>query len=228
MEERHEVKGWRDRLAPREKLLLFGPGTLSDSELLALFLRTGVPGMHVMQYAESLLARFGSFHKLITADRQTLCTLKGMGNAKYAQLQAIGEMAHRFYCSHLMRENAMTSPEITRGYLQLLLARREREVFVVMFLDNQHRLITHQEMFQGTVNSVEVHPREILREALKVNAAAIILAHNHPSGKAEPSRADRDVTDLVVKACLFLDIRVLDHLVIGAGEYVSFAEKGWL
>lgn len=223
-----QPKGWHDKLAPREKLLLFGAASLSNCELLALFLRTGPRGMHVMQYAEGLLAQFGSFHRLIAADRQTLCAIDGIGQSKFTQLQAIGEMAHRFYSSHLMREDALTSPEITRSYLRLLLAHREREVFVVLFLDNQHRLIKHQEMFQGTVNSVEVHPREILREALKVNAAAIILAHNHPSGRAEPSRADREVTDLVSKACLFLDIRVLDHLVIGAGEYVSFAEKGWL
>ncbi len=223
-----ESKGWHDKLAPREKLLLFGPAALTNTELLALFLRTGIKGMHVMQYAEHLLDHFGSFHKLISADRQSLSAVKGLGASKCTQIQAIGEMAHRFYSSHLMREDALTSPDITRSYLRLLLAHREREVFVVMFLDNQHRLINHQEMFHGTVNSVEVHPREILREALKVNAAAVILAHNHPSGRAEPSRADREVTDLVVKACMFLDIRVLDHLVLGAGEYVSFAEKGWL
>jgi len=224
-----QPKGWPEiKLAPREKLLMFGAASLSNSELLALFLRTGARGIHVMQYAEGMMDRFGSLHKIISADRQTLCSVKGLGVSKYTQLQAIGEMAHRFYSSHMMREDALTSPEITHNYLRLLLAHREREVFVVLFLDNQHRLIKHQEMFQGTVNSVEVHPREILREALKVNAAAIILAHNHPSGSAAPSRADREVTDLVAKACMFLDIRVLDHMVIGAGEYVSFAEKGWL
>ncbi len=221
-------KEWPYKLAPREKLIIFGPSALSDTELLAIFLRTGLPGLHVIHLAEDLMARFGSFDKLMSADRKTLCASKGLGLSKYTQLQAIKEMAQRFYGSHLMREDAMTSPDIAQNYLQILLAHREREVFVVLYLDNQHRLIKHVELFHGTVNSVEVHPREILREALKVNAAAMILAHNHPSGKAEPSRADREVTEQVVKAGLFLDIRVLDHLVIGAGECVSFAERGWL
>jgi len=221
-------KEWPFKLAPREKLMIYGPSTLSDTELLAIFLRTGLPGLHVMHLAEELMSRFGSFDKLMSADCKTLCATKGLGLSKYTQLQAVREMAQRFYGSHLMREDAMTSPDIARHYLQILLAHREREVFVVLFLDNQHHLIKHMELFHGTVNSVEVHPREILREALKVNAAAVILAHNHPSGKAEPSRADRDVTEQVVKAGLFLDIRVLDHLVIGAGECVSFAERGWL
>ncbi|TCV93510.1 RadC family protein [Biostraticola tofi] len=219
---------WPTHLRPREKLIEEGPSSLTDTELLAIFLRTGLPGLHVMQLAENLLSHFGSLHKLISAERNILCDTKGLGVATYAQLQAVGEMAHRYYCSRLMRENVMTSPIMARNYLQLLLARREREIFIVLFLDNRHHLICHRELFQGTVNSVEVHPREILREALKVNAAAVILAHNHPSGNAEPSRADREVTERVVKACLYLDIRVLDHLVIGAGDCVSFAERGWL
>lgn len=122
----------------------------------------------------------------------------------------------------------MLNPEVTQQYLQLLLAHHEREVFLVMFLDNQHRVIRHQEMFAGTISSVEVHPREIVREALKANAAALILAHNHPSGRAEPSQADRSITGKIAQACQLLDIRVLDHLVIGRGEYVSFAERGWI
>lgn len=219
---------WPLGQAPREKLIAWGPGALTDIELLALFLRTGRRGMHVMQFAEQLLTEFGSIHELMTADQQQLCATNGLGVSKSTQLRAIGEMAQRVFRSHLMREDAMTSPDIARRYLQQILAHREREVFVVMFLDNRHRFISHQELFHGTVNSVEVHPREIVREALKVNAAAIILAHNHPSGKADPSRADREVTTRVVKACLFLDIRVLDHLVIGAGETVSFAQKGWM
>lgn len=221
-------KEWPYGLAPREKLTLLGPSALSDTELLALFLRTGLPGSHVIHLAEQLMARFGSLDKLMSADCKTLCATKGLGPSKYTQLQAIREMAQRYYGSHLMREDAMTSPNIAQNYLQIMLAHREREVFVVLFLNNQHHLIKHMELFHGSVNSVEVHPREILREALKVNAAAIILAHNHPSGRAEPSRADREVTEQVVKAGLFLDIRVLDHLVIGAEECVSFAERGWL
>ncbi|WP_344289823.1 RadC family protein, partial [Microbacterium arabinogalactanolyticum] len=129
---------------------------------------------------------------------------------------------------HLSQENAMLNPRVTQHYLQSLLAHREREVFLVLFLDNPHRVIRHQEMFAGTISSVVVYPREIVREALKANAAALILAHNHPSGKAEPSHADRLITEQVVKACQLLEIRVLDHLVIGRGECVSFAERGWL
>jgi len=219
---------WPGALAPREKLLRYGATALSDAELLAIFLRTGFPGLHVMQLAEQLLGQFGSLYHLMSADHQVFCSHKGLGNSSYAQLQAISELAFRFFSGHLAQENAMLNPKITQHYLQSLLAHREREVFLVLFLDNQHRVIRHQEMFAGTISSVVVHPREIVREALKANAAAIILAHNHPSGKAEPSHADRLITEHVVNACLLLEIRVLDHLVIGRGECVSFAERGWL
>ncbi len=219
---------WQDTLAPREKLLHYGASALSDAELLAIFLRTGFPGVHVMQLAEQLLAQFGSLYHLMSADHSVFCSHKGLGNSSYAQLQAISELAFRFFSSHLAQENAMLNPRMTQHYLQSLLAHHEREVFLVLFLDNQHRVIRHQEMFAGTISSVVVHPREIVREALKANAAAIILAHNHPSGKAEPSHADRLITEQVVNACLLLEIRVLDHLVIGRGECVSFAERGWL
>ncbi|MFC3393363.1 RadC family protein [Brenneria rubrifaciens] len=219
---------WDNGLAPREKLLSLGAEALTDAELLAIFLRTGLPGVHVMQLAERLLAEFGSLHQLLSADHATFCMTKGIGLSKYAQLKAVAELSRRLFSSRLAKEDAMLSPEITGQYLQLLLARQEREVFLVMFLDNQHRVIRHQEMFAGTINSVEVHPREIVREALKANAAALILAHNHPSGKAEPSQADRMITEQIIKACLLLDIRVLDHLVIGRGEFVSFAERGWI
>ncbi|MEE3652197.1 MULTISPECIES: RadC family protein [unclassified Brenneria] len=219
---------WGNEQAPREKLVSQGAEALTDTELLAIFLRTGLPGMHVMQLAESLLAKFGSLYHLMSAEQAEFCTTKGIGIAKYTQLQAVAELSRRLFSSRLAKEDAMLSPEITGQYLQLLLARQEREVFLVMFLDNQHRVIRHQEMFAGTINSVEVHPREIVREALKANAAALILAHNHPSGKAEPSQADRAITEQIIKACLLLEIRVLDHLVIGRGEYVSFAERGWI
>jgi DNA repair protein RadC len=219
---------WNGQLAPREKLLKYGAAVLSDAELLALFLRTGIPGMHVMKMAESLIEAFGSLHGLISADYKTLCAHKGVGTSKYSQIQAIGELASRCFSSHLMQESVLLNPEVTQKFLQNILSHREREIFLVMFLDNQHRVIRHEEMFTGTINSVEVHPREIVREALKVNAAALILAHNHPSGMAEPSQADRLMTTQVIKACSLLDIRVLDHLVVGRGECVSFAERGWL
>ncbi|ATV44532.1 RadC family protein [Pectobacterium brasiliense] len=220
--------GWEKELAPREKLVRLGAESLTDAELLAIFLRTGLPGVHVMQLAEGLLAQFGSLYQLMMADQSAFQNAKGVGISKYTQIKAIAELSRRLFFSRLAKEDAMLNPEATGQYLQLLLSRREREVFLVLFLDNQHHVIRHQEMFVGTINSVEVHPREIVREALKANAAALILAHNHPSGKAEPSQADRAITEQIVKACLLMEIRVLDHLVIGQGEYVSFAERGWI
>ncbi|MBA0215047.1 RadC family protein [Pectobacterium brasiliense] len=220
--------GWEKGLAPREKLVRLGAESLTDVELLAIFLRTGLPGVHVMQLAEDLLAQFGSLYQLMAADQSAFHCARGVGISKYTQLKAIAELSRRLFFSRLAKEDAMLNPEATGQYLQLLLSRREREVFLVLFLDNQHHVIRHQEMFVGTINSVEVHPREIVREALKANAAALILAHNHPSGKAEPSQADRAITEQIVKACLLMEIRVLDHLVIGHGEYVSFAERGWI
>ncbi|GKV87456.1 UPF0758 protein [Pectobacterium carotovorum subsp. carotovorum] len=220
--------GWEKGLAPREKLVRLGAESLTDVELLAIFLRTGLPGVHVMQLAEDLLAHFGSLYQLMAADQSAFHHARGVGISKYTQLKAIAELSRRLFFSRLAKEDAMLNPEATGQYLQLLLSRREREVFLVLFLDNQHHVIRHQEMFVGTINSVEVHPREIVREALKANAAALILAHNHPSGKAEPSQADRAITEQIVKACLLMEIRVLDHLVIGHGEFVSFAERGWI
>ena len=212
-------------MAPREKLKQQGAQALSDVELLALFLRTGTPGQNVMALAQQIVQEFGSLYHIMTASKAAFSGIKGVGDAKLAQLHAIAELAKRFFASQLARESAMENPQVTRHYLQ---SRQEREIFMVLFLDNQHRVLVAQKMFSGSINSVEVHPREIVREALKVNAAALILAHNHPSGMAEPSRADRDVTRKVSEACQLLDIRLLDHLVIGHGEYVSFAERGWL
>ncbi|WP_127959485.1 RadC family protein [Serratia microhaemolytica] len=219
---------WPSGLAPREKLMRDGAAALSDSELLAIFLRTGLPGVHVSQRAEQLLSHFGSLYHLISADYNQFSRHKGGGVATYSQLQAISELAFRLFSGPQLFENALLNPKITQHYVHSLLTHHEREVFLVLFLDNQHRVISHQEMFSGTINSVVVHPREIVREALKLNAAAIILAHNHPSGKSQPSRADRLLTEQIVSACQLLEIKVLDHLVIGRGEYASFAELGWL
>jgi len=189
-------------MAPREKLKQQGAQALSDVELLALFLRTGTPGQNVMALAQQIVQEFGSLYHIMTASKAAFSGIKGVGDAKLAQLHAIAELAKRFFASQLARESAMENPQVTRHYLQSLLARQEREIFMVLFLDNQHRVLVAQKMFSGSINSVEVHPREIVREALKVNAAALILAHNHPSGMAEPSRADRDVTRKVSEACL--------------------------
>ena len=219
---------WQGELAPREKLLKLGARALSDTELLAIFLRTGGRGVNVMKLAGNILDHFGSLYRLMSAEFADANTIKGLGMVKYAQLSAVSELSRRCHASQLSTESAMLSPAIIQQYLQNLLAYREREVFLVLFLDNQHRVIRHEEMFAGTISSVEIHPREIVREALKINAAAIILAHNHPSGVSEPSAMDIRVTEQIIKACQLLGIRVLDHLVIGHGETVSFAERGWI
>ncbi|MBK4727247.1 RadC family protein [Pantoea agglomerans] len=216
-------------LPPREKLLKCGAQTLSDVELLAIFLRIGARGVHVMTLAQRLLDVFGSLHQLMTAPAEDFQAIHGIGMAKYAQLNAVAELARRcFTCQQALENRVVSSAEQMLDFLNGSLAHREREIFQVIFFDNQHRVIHTSEMFSGTINSVEVHPREIIREALKRNAAAVILAHNHPSGLAEPSRADRDITQQIVRACTLMNIRVLDHMVIGRGEYVSFAERGWL
>lgn len=217
----------RDNL-PREKLLRFGANSLTDVELLALFLRTGFRGKNVLVFSEELLQKFGSLSRLLSADFSQFEDVKGMGKAKYTQLNAIAELAGRYYSSRGVEELTLKSPDTVREFIQSQLTTQEREIFMVIFLDNQHRVIKYTPMFSGTLNHVEVHPREIVREAMKSNAAALILAHNHPSGKAEPSKADRAITERIVNACLFMEIRVLDHLVIGRGEYVSFAERGWI
>lgn len=213
---------------PREKLLITGPGLLSDVELLAIFLRTGTPTMTVMVFAEYLLDYFGSLRRLLTAPFEDYQAINGIGVAKFAQLNAIAELARRYTASRVEEEKPLLSPDMTREFLQSQLEDNEREVFSVIFMDNQHRVIKYSTMFSGTLSHVEVHPREIVREAIKLNAAALILAHNHPSGHSEPSKADKAITERIIKCCDFMDIRVLDHLVIGRGEYVSFAERGWI
>ena len=215
-------------LLPREKLLQHGVCSLTDAELLALFLRTGYKNMHVLAFAQSLLKEFGSLHNLLSADYAHFREIHGIGEAKYAQLHAIAELARRYYHSRGTKRLSFNNPEQVREYIQSQLMTEDREVFLVLFLNNQNRIIKSERLFSGTLGHVEVHPREIIREAMKSNAAAVILAHNHPSGIAEPSKADRMITSHIVKACLLVDIRVLDHLVIGQGEYVSFAERGWI
>lgn len=215
-------------LLPREKLLAQGVEALTDAELLALFLRTGTPGRDVFTLAKEILEHFGSLHSLLTADYLQFNSVTGIGVAKYAQLKGIAELARRYYDVQMKGANPLLSPELTRGFLHSQFVDEAREVFMVIFLDAQHKVIKHSRLFSGTLSHVEVHPREIIREAIKINASALILAHNHPSGCAEPSKADKIITERVVKCCQYMDIRVLDHLVIGRGEYVSFAERGWI
>ncbi|MGG7448561.1 RadC family protein [Kosakonia oryzendophytica] len=215
-------------LKPREKMLKYGIESLTDTELLALFLRTGTPEKCVLTVAREMLTHFGSLYALLSSSLEDFKDIQGIGLAKYAQLRGIGELARRYYNARLLEESSLLSPEMAREFLQSQLMSEEREIFMVIFLDNQNRILKHSRLFSGTLNNVEVHPREIVREALKVNAAGVILAHNHPSGNAEPSKADKQITERVVKCCQFMGIRVLDHLVIGRGESVSFAERGWI
>ncbi|MFJ7173220.1 RadC family protein [Citrobacter freundii] len=215
-------------MMPREKLLAQGASSLTDVELLALFLRTGIQGKDVLTLAKEMLQHFESLYGLLSADYMDFSYVPGIGIAKYAQLKGIAELARRYYNVRVIEERALLSPEMAREFLQSQLSQEEREIFLVIFMDSQHQVIKHSKLFSGTLNHVEVHPREIVREAIKMNASAVILAHNHPSGCAEPSKADKLITERVVKCCQFMDIRVLDHLVIGRGEYVSFAERGWI
>ncbi|NUF49135.1 RadC family protein [Gilliamella sp. ESL0250] len=215
-------------LMPREKLLKFGVETLSDAELLALFLRTGTRNLPVLELSQKLLNEFGSVYHLINASHNDFCQKKGLGTAKYTQLKAVVELSHRYLKVKMTKENSLTSPTLTHHYLASRLANKDQEVFMVIFLDNQNHVIYSEEMFIGTYNCVEVHPREIARRALQHNAAALILAHNHPSGVSEPSQADRILTQKIEQVCDLIDIRIVDHIVIGKGEYVSFAERGWI
>lgn len=222
------ITDWPVSERPREKLLELGPGALSDAELLAIFLRTGIKGKSAVDLARELLAEFGSLRGLLTADQTSFCRPAGLGSAKFAQLQAVLEMARRHLAEQLQKGDALTSPELTRHYLSARIRDRDHEVFVCLFLDNQNRVIRYEELFRGTIDGAAVYPREVVKKALAVGAAAIIFAHNHPSGVAEPSRADRSITERLRQALGLVDIRVLDHLVIGDGEVVSFAERGWI
>ncbi|MGL6316189.1 RadC family protein [Vibrio sp. WXL103] len=213
---------------PREKLLSHGPSALTDAELLAIFLRTGTSGVGVLELADRVLKDFGSLRALFAASEPSFCQHKGLGQAKYVQLQAVLEMTQRYLAETLQRGEALTSPVQTKLYLSGLLRDRTREAFVVLFLDNQHRVLCDEVMFEGTIDAASVYPREVVKRALHHNAAALILAHNHPSGVAEPSQADRRLTRLLVEALLLVDIRILDHFVIGDGEVTSFAERGWI
>ncbi len=222
------ITDWPEQQRPREKLLQQGASFLSDAELLAIFLRVGVQGKTAVDLANELLIQFGSLRALFNADMDSFCQVNGLGKAKYAQLQAVLEMARRHFFEILKRGDALTSPEATRIYLSDQLRHYPYEVFACLFLDNQHRIIELEELFRGTINGASVYPREVIKHALQHNAAAVIFAHNHPSGINEPSRADIQITKKLQQALALLDIRVLDHFIIGDGEPYSFAEHGML
>jgi DNA repair protein RadC len=222
------IKDWVIDDRPREKLLQRGPSALTDAELLAIFLRTGVYGKSAVDLARELLQDFGSLKALLSADQQRFCQGHGLGDAKYAQLQAVMEMAKRHFKESLQRGDALGSPDITRAYLSAQLRGYSYEVFACLFLDNQNRVIQLTELFRGTIDAASVYPREVAKLALHHNAAAVIFAHNHPSGIAEPSLSDKHITEKLKQGLALFDIRVLDHFIIGDGMPYSFAEHGLL
>ncbi len=222
------ISQWPETERPREKLLAQGSAALSDAELLAICLRTGVQGRSALDLARELLHRFDGLRGLFAASASDFCATPGLGPAKYAQLQAIRAMAGRELQETLRRGQALTDPTMAQAVLHQHLRHREQEVFCCLWLDNRHRMIELQEMFYGTINGASVYPREVVRAALRHNAAAVILAHNHPSGIAEPSQADRQLTRRLGDALGLIDVRILDHIVVGDSDCSSFAERGLL
>lgn len=219
------ITDWPSEERPREKLLAKGANTLSDAELLAIFLRTGIPGTSAVGLARQLLNSFGSLRSLLIASKKDFCSHKGLGDAKYAQLQAILEMANRHLGEEIKRSDAITSPADTIAYLHSKLRDKPHEIFACLMLDNRNRVIAFRELFRGTIDGASVYPREVVKQALADNAACVILAHNHPSGVCEPSQADVQITERLKKALALVDIRVLDHVIVG-DETLCFSERG--
>jgi DNA repair protein RadC len=222
------IRDWPAGERPREKLLDRGPAALTDAELLAVLLRTGVRGRSAVDLARALLVEFGGLRALVAAAPRELASRAGVGPAKCAQLQAAAELGRRQLGERLARGTPLVDPDATRRFLVARLRDLPHEVFACLFLDNRHRVIAFEELFRGTLDGASVHPREVVKATLRHNAAALILAHNHPSGVAEPSDADRLITRRLREALGLVDVRVLDHFVVGDGEAVSFAERGWL
>jgi len=222
------IKQWPKQERPREKLIQQGATSLTDGELLAIFLRTGCQGIDVVTLARQLLSHFGSLHALFSASEHDFCAQKGLGPAKYVQLQAVLEMSKRYLQEPLMKGEALTSAAQTHAFLSAKMRDYPYEVFAALLLDNQHRVIRFHEFFFGTINSASVHPRIIVQKILQENAAAIILVHNHPSGDPTASESDRAITKKLVNTLALIDVRILDHFIIGDEKYTSFAEKGWI
>ena len=217
---------WPTDERPRERLLAHGPETLSDAELLAIFLRTGTTGMPVMSLARHLIEEFAGLRGLLTASRRQFCDVRGLGTAKYAQVQAALEMARRVMDEPLRQGEPLRSPEDTRRFLTSRLGTYPHEVFAGLFLDNRHRVIQYRELFRGTIDGAAVYPREVVRQALEDNAAAVIFAHNHPSGVAEPSQADVSLTRRLKESFVMFDIWFIDNMVIVHCDVVYLAEMG--
>jgi DNA repair protein RadC len=205
-----------------------GSGSLSDAELLAIFLRTGVSGKSAVDVARHLLGQFGSLRALLEADLATFSEQLGLGPAKFAQLQAVLEMGRRHLAERMRQKTALENPQVVRDYLKAMLRHEPHEVFGCLFLDSKHQVLTFEALFRGSIDNTAVHPREVVKRSLANNAAAVILCHNHPSGNSDPSQADRLLTKRLQKALELIDVRVLDHFIVGDGEPLSMAECGWM
>lgn len=222
------IRDWPEQERPREKLLTLGAASLSDAELLAVFFGTGQRGLNAIDLGRQLLHRHGGLRRLLRLPCAELVREPGLGLARASRLCAALELATRHLAMRMEEPDALTDPRVAGDYFRARLRDRQREVFACLFMDTRHRPIAIEELFHGTLDRSEVHPREVVKRALAHNAAAVMLAHNHPSGVSEPSNADRHITQMLAQSLALVDIRVLDHLVIGEGEPVSFAARGWL
>ncbi|MCG6574360.1 JAB domain-containing protein [Pseudomonas sp. AF32] len=222
------IRDWPAAERPRERLLALGAGSLSDAELLAIFLRTGVSGKSAVDLARHLLTQFGSLRALLEADQAAFSSHVGLGPAKYAQLQAAQEMSRRHLAERARQRTTLENPHVVREYLKSMLRHEPHEVFGCLFLNSRHQVLTFEALFRGSIDNASVHPRQVVKRALAHNAAALILCHNHPSGNAEPSQADRVLTERLQEALELIDVRVLDHFIVGDGEPLSMAEYGWM
>ena len=222
------IRNWPAAERPREKLLEHGASSLSDAELLAIFLRTGVSGKSAVDLARHLLMEFGSLRALLEADLRAFCRHLGLGPAKFSQLQAVLEMSRRHLAERLRRDSALQSPQAVRDYLKSLLRHEPHEVFGCLFMDSKHRMLAFEVLFRGSIDSASVYPRQVVKRALAHNAAAVIFCHNHPSGISEPSQADRTLTRRLIQALDLIEVRVLDHFIVGDGQPLSMVERGWM
>ncbi len=222
------IRDWPAAERPREKLIELGAEALSDAELLAIFLRVGVVGKSAVDLARDLLTQFGSLNAIFSANEQALSQVHGIGSSKYVQLQAIFEMSRRALSEQLQQKDVFESPQQVHDYLCLKLGGLSREVFLVLFLDTQNRLLASEEMFSGTLMQTSVYPREVLKRAMHHNAAAVIFAHNHPSGIAKQSQADELITKQLKQALALVDVKVLDHFIVAGNQTMSFVERGLL
>jgi DNA repair protein RadC len=222
------ISQWPQTERPREKLLAKGPAALSDAELLAIFLRTGIAGKTAVDIAREQLQRFGSLGKLFAATEAAFCEGNGLGPAKYVQLQAVLEMSKRYLCENMQATDAFSSPNDVKNYLRAHFKNLSHEVFCCLYLDTQNKIIQFEQLFRGTLDSASVYPREVAKQALVQGAKSVMLVHNHPSGHAQPSQADKSITQQIKNALALLDITVLDHFIVGDPDIFSFAEHGIL